>query len=320
MMVKEITAALQLSQVLDDTYPLWGEGLSRRAYGAWNRAQGLTSWGRRRLSLVGLVRDGRVVTSAKRYVFDATAEGKPLKVLGIGAVFTAEAFRGQGLAEQLLEAMCEDGRATGCDVALLFSTIGMDYYARLGFTAVARTVVTLDVPRNRLGAPATLVRAAESADLPVLAEISVQYGQDASLALSRSADLIEFGVTRRRLLAGLGPSGLRSVEFFVSEEGRKAVAYVVISRGSGGVSDVFLEECGDRDPSGARVGAMLEVLAAREPAHEDRTLKAWWPETFRPPQIKIIGQAAAPEAMMARSLTGRSPQYRQAVFWQTDVF
>jgi hypothetical protein len=28
----------------------------------------------------------------------------------------------------------------------------------------------------------------------------------------------------------------------------------------------MIEECGDRDPSGARVGAILQALIAREPA------------------------------------------------------
>ena len=128
---------------------------------------------------------------------------------------------------------------------------------------------------------------------------------------------IEFGVLRRRLLAGLGPSGLRSLEFFVAEEGYRAVAYVVISRGPGGV---VLEECGDRDPTGARVGAMLESLAERDPSQLDRTMRTVLPETFRPPQLQVIKSEASPEVMMVRSISRVAVDYSRTVYWQTDVF
>jgi hypothetical protein len=36
--MEEIGGGPRLEQVLDDTYPLWGEGLSRKAYGQWNLA------------------------------------------------------------------------------------------------------------------------------------------------------------------------------------------------------------------------------------------------------------------------------------------
>ncbi len=315
--LRDISEGPLLDQVLDATWPVWGESLTRQAYGAWNRAQGLTIWGRQHLARVGLVRDEEVLVSAKRYLFDASSDGRPLKVLGIGAVFTPEHGRGQGLAPALIEAMIDDARSCGCEAALLFSEIGAEYYARRGFQEVTRTLLTIDVPRNRLGAPATLVRAGEASDLPLLADMSVQYAGGAGFALQRTAALIEFGLVRRRVLAGLGPAGLRTLEFFVSEEGHRAVAYVVISRGPGGA---FLEECGDRDPSGARVGALLEVLAAREPSETDRTLRAWWPEDFRPPQIRVVHSAPAPEVMMVRALGQKPVNCARAVYWSSDVF
>ena len=316
-MVKDILDPSLLDQILDGTYPVWGEGLSRASYGSWNRALGMTAWGREHLARVGLVEGDEVLVSAKRYLFEAQADGRPIKVLGIGAVFTPEHRRGQRLAPRLIEAMIDDGRARGCDVALLFSEIGADYYAGLGFTVVERPRLTIDVPRNRRGAPAVLVRAAEPGDLPLLSEISMLYASGAGFAIDRPASLLEFGVLRRRLLAGLGPAGLRSLEFFVAEEGYRAVAYVVVSRGPGGV---VLEECGDRDPTGARVGAMLESLAERDPSQLDRTMRTVWPETFRPPQLQVIKSEPSPEVMMVRSISGVAPDYSRSVYWQTDVF
>ena len=151
--MEEILGGVQLEQVLDDTYPLWGEGLSRKAYGQWNLAQTKTAWGREHLHRVGLVEGGEVVASAKRYLFDAFIAGSGAKVLGIGAVFTPERHRGRGLAPQLIDQMLADGQARGCTLAVLFSEIGAPYYERLGFTAVPRTLVTIEVPRTRRGAP-----------------------------------------------------------------------------------------------------------------------------------------------------------------------
>jgi GNAT superfamily N-acetyltransferase len=316
--LQDIPQGPGMDQVLDATFPLWGEGLTRQAYGSWNKAQGLTPWGRANLSRVGLVRAGEVLASAKRYLFDARAGDRSLRVLGIGAVFTPESHRGQGLAHQLVEAVIADGRERGCDVALLFSEIGPEYYARMGFEEIPRSVLTLHVPRHdRLGAPATLVRAGEAYDLPYMAEMTARYAATGTFALERPASLIEFALMRRRSLAGLGPAGHRSFEFFVSEEGNRAASYVVISRGPGGV---FLEECGDYDPTGARVGAMLEVLAAREPSEEDRTLRTWWPEGFRPPQIQVLSSAPSAEVMMVKTIQGDAPDYSRVVYWQSDIF
>jgi predicted N-acetyltransferase YhbS len=315
-MVKEITDPAEIDQVLAGTHSVWGEGLSRHAFASWVRAQGMTAWGQANLARVGLVENGEIQVSAKRYLFDARADGRPLKVLGIGAVFTPEERRGQGLASRLIDAMVEDGQARGCDVAILFSQIGPEFYAQKGFSVVERSLLTIDVPVNRRGAPAVLVRAAEPIDLPLLADMSMLHAGNAGFALTRTPALLEFGVIQRRLLAGLGPVGRRALEFFVTEEGHRAVAYVLISHGPAGS---VLEECGDRDPSGARVGAMLEVLAAREPSHTDRTLRTWWPETFRPPQIQVIGSVPCPDVMMVRVLNGRSPDFARTVYWQTDL-
>jgi hypothetical protein len=175
--------------------------------------------------------------------------------------------------------------------------------------------------REKAGAPATFVRAGEGADLPFIAELSAVYAHGAGVALDRTADLIGFGIARRRLLAGLGPAGLRQLEFFVAEEGGRPAAYVVISRGPSGV---VLEECGDRDPSGARVGAILQVLRAREPSILQEPMRAWLPAGFRPPQVIVVDESPAAEIMMMRRLG--APESATAVpsppvtYWQTDVF
>jgi hypothetical protein len=137
------------------------------------------------------------------------------------------------------------------------------------------------------------------ADLDAIADIAARADAGAACALVRPADVITFFLTRKRLHAGLGPAGVRSVEFFVTEEGSRAVAYVVVTRGPHGV---VLEDFGDRDPSGARVGAMLQALAARTPAEPPTRLRAWVPPAGLPPQVRVIAQGPADEIMMLRHI------------------
>jgi GNAT superfamily N-acetyltransferase len=310
--------------IQDGTYPIWNEGLTRQAYGAWNRGQMRTPWGRRHLQRVALVEAGRLLASAKRYLFDATLDGSRVSVLGIGAVFTPPELRGRGHARALIDLMIDDARGRGCHIALLFSEIGPSYYESLGFRSITRTLARIDVPRGgarrRPGAPATFVRSGSAADLRAIADLSARYASGASFALVRSAELIEFGFARRSLLAGLGPAGLRQTEFFVAEEGHQAVAYVFITRGPSGS---VLEECGDRDPAGARIGAILQVLAERTPSEAVASLTGWLPAALSPPQLAIERGLPAPEIMMVRPIVPDMPIEdggAPVVYWQTDLF
>ncbi|MEZ5285821.1 MAG: hypothetical protein R2712_13645 [Vicinamibacterales bacterium] len=140
-------------------------------------------------------------------------------------------------------------------------------------------------------AAAILVRAGEDRDIPGITEISAACAGGARLAIERSEDFIRFGIARRRLLAGLGPIGVREVEFLVSEEGHQPVAYLVCVAYRGGWT---LVDAGDRDPAGARLGAMLQVMLARHPgeavpgsgpgclhACARRRCGSWWPRPRR---------------------------------------
>jgi predicted N-acetyltransferase YhbS len=306
-------------EILDDTYPIWNEGLSREAYQKWYRAQRQTAWGRNRLSRHALVEGGRVVSSAKRYDLDAWVEGRRAAIVGIGAVFTPESARGQGHAGALIDAMIDDARARGCEHALLFSEIGASYYERLGFRVVPQLERTIEVVAKP-GAPAVLVRAGEPQDLDAVAELTTRMREGASFALDRPADFVAFSLARKRLLAGLGPSGARSVEFFVTEEAYRAVAYVVISNGPRGR---ILEDCGDRDPTGARIGAMLQVLAARAPTEAPMRMRGRLRTGFVPPQCRIASESPAEEIMMTRPIGDRAPLAPDpgaVVYANLDVF
>ena len=57
----------------------------------------------------------------------------------------------------------------------------------------------------------------------------------------------------------------------------------------------FIEEAGDRDPSGARLGAMLQVMLARHPASRRPEIRAWFPHALQPPQVQIVDRKPTSE-------------------------
>lgn len=294
-----------LEQILDATYEIWHEGLDRRAYARYDAAQLATPWGRTHLSRLALVDRGEVQASAKLYTFDATLDGRSIRVAGIGAVFTQPVHRKRGAARELIERLLERVSAEGADVALLFSEIGPDYYARLGFVPIATSDLRIRVVESdRRGAPATWVRAGDNRDMPVLAAMGQVRAAPFRFHLVRDRDLIQYAITKKRLLAGLGPAGARELQFFVADEGASAVADVVISVNRTRSDVVWtLEECGDRDPTGARVGAILQVLIARDPAESRPIVRGWLAAGFRPPQIAIVSEQPSRDVMMLKALT-----------------
>ena len=312
-----------LDQILAASYDLWNEGLSPAAYRRYYAAQIGLPWGREHLRRLALVDGGEVLASAKEYLLDATLDGDAIRLIGIGAVFTPPAHRGHGLARELIERMLERAWADGVDAALLFSEIGPAYYARLGFRAIPTANLRLRVIESvRYGAPATMVRGGDDRDFAAIAWMNEKRAAAFRFHLNRSADLVQFAIARKRLLAGLSPAGARELQFFVAEEGASAVAYVVISvRGD----DWTLEECGDRDPTGARVGAILQVLIAREPTAQRPVIRAWLPDGFRPPQIAVTDEQQSGEVMMIRALTERASGLAplapaDVCYWHGDAF
>lgn len=307
-------------RIQDATFPIWNEGLTRPAYGRWNEAQMRTAWGRERLHRMALLdASGRWLASLKRYRFAARLDGEAIDVAGVGAVFSPPELRGRGYARQAVEEMLAGEARRGAALATLFSEIGADYYARLGFHAVPLQEVLLSVDRKD-GAPAMLVRAGTDADLANIAAMHEARAGRVRFALARTPDLIQYSIAKRRLLAGLGAPGRRQTHFFVAEEGLMAVAYVVITVDEHGW---FVEEAGDRDPAGARLGAMLQVLVAREPAERVPPIRAWWPAAFPvPPQVTIVSRAEPHDIFMVRPLRGgvRPLAPADVFYWHSDYF
>ncbi len=316
-----------LEHILDDTFPLWGDGLTRRAYGQWNRAQERTEWGRAHLRRLALVDGDRVLTSAKRYDLTLRIDGRLVPTVGIGAVFTPPAVRGRGYAQAVIAALEAEALQAGAEASMLFSEIGPSFYERLGYRPIPVESGAIRV-RVKNGAPAMLVRAGEDRDADHLADICARRGELSRFSLVADAAWIRYSVAKKRMLAGLDPTGRRAVEFQVAEEGCRAVAFVLIQvrRGERGQPDRWsLAAGGDRDPSGARIGALLQVLLARTPAAPHPLIRAWWPWSVQPPQLEISPGPAPREVMMLKPLvpTLEVPMALTAadvLYWHGDAF
>jgi len=82
--------------------------------------------------------------------------------------------------------------------------------------------------------------------------------------------------------------------------------------------------CGDRDPNGARVGALLQVLRARMPAEDAPIIRGALPPGWLPPQVTIERSVASASVMMVKPLREgmlRRPLAEEDVlFWHGDLF
>ena len=311
-----------LEQVLTDTFPLWNDGLSRENYAKSWTAQLKTPWGQSHLDRVALVDGPHVMCSAKRYDLSLRLDGRIRRVVGIGAVFTPPAHRGRGCARELITRMLDTAVTEGQEFAMLFSEIAPAFYEQLDFVPMPLLESTLEVDQKRGGAPAMLVRSGDDRDLPAIVEMSAARSAQARLALDRSEDFVRYGITKKRLHSGLAPIGRRITEFLVVEEGHQAVAYLVSTEQDG---RWMIEEAGDRDPSGARLGAMLQVMLARHPSERLPEIKCWWPQGLVPPQVKVVAASPTQEVLMIRPLRDRilplPPLAAPAVvYWHADYF
>jgi hypothetical protein len=318
----------QLDEILDDTFPLWGEGLDRAAYGRYNDAQRRTPWGAQHLHRLVLTDGRRWLSTAKRYDLRARLDGHDVRVLGIGALFTPPGLRRRGHAAELLHRMLEQAEGEGFELAVLFSEIGAAYYAALGFEPVPLTQLRLSLARadRPIAIP---VRSGEPRDVTAIEEMNARQAEGFRFALLRDADYISYAIAKKRLLAASGPPGRRCVEFFVVEEAGRAAAYLVLLEAG---DYRMVTECGDRDPSGARVGAMLQTLIAeakqtlrRTTGQTDPIIRAWLPPGFLPPQASVLAREVPPLTMMMQPI-GRATRLAPALtageiaYWHADAF
>jgi Acetyltransferase (GNAT) domain len=310
-----------LERILDTQHSVEHEGLGRQAFTTRDRVQRRTAWALRHHRRVVLMDGSDVLASAQRYDFTGWLDHQRVSICGIAAVCT-DLTRGNGHhPRELVERLIDEARRNGSDVAILFVTTGRIACVPDGFEMIPTADVELGVAESlRHGAPMTPMRGAEDRDLPAIVAMGQVRSDRYRFHLDRDVDLVKHVITRKRLLAGLGAAGVRQLHFMIAEEGITAAAYLVVSIAAGTWT---IEECGDRDVSGARVGALLQALIAREPAERRPVIRGWLPAGFVPPQVTIVSTQPSPELIFGQVLTTRTPLRLSAadvLFWRSDVF
>jgi hypothetical protein len=323
MMAKVVAAEGAALQRIVATTPLAAySGLSREAFLKYEAAQAKTAWALSHRRRFALVHAGDVLASAERYDLTGRLDRQPIAICGIASVHSGgTGVDGRKVESALVEQLLDDARRDGADLALLFPTANRSSPVPHGFEAVPTTDVELTVTESpRYGAPMTLVRGGEDRDLDAIAAMGHVRASQCRFHLVRDAALIKHAITRKRLLAGLGSVGARQLLFVIAEEGITAAAYLVISVVG---ATWTIEECGDRDASGARVGALLQALIAREPGESRPVIRGWLPPGFLPPQVSIASASSAAPVLLARALSPRVQALQlsasDVMYWRNDL-
>src|SRR5258708_2910884 len=110
-----------LDRVLDATYPSFGGGLNRQAYGTFYAARTKTPWGSRCQRSFALVEGQSVLASADQYNLTAVLDGRTVRLCGIGSVFAEPSPDGPDRARLLVGTLLRDAEREGAEMALLFS-------------------------------------------------------------------------------------------------------------------------------------------------------------------------------------------------------
>ena len=166
------------------------------------------------------------------------------------------------------------------------------------------------IESERHGAPATMVRGGDDRDLAAIVAMDATRAAPFRFHLDSRSRLVHFAIAKKRLLAGLGPPGVREVQFFVAEEGASAVAYVVLTSNAG-MQRVDARRMRRPRPAGARVGAILQALIARDPAEKrvrDHGVAAATASVRR--RSRSSARTPSADVMMARALSDRAPGWR----------
>jgi hypothetical protein len=311
-----------LLRILDTTDPAWREGLSRPAFATLDTALTKIPWSIAHQRRFALMDRSNVLASAQQYDLAGVLDERAVSICGIGSVFTDPAHGDRDHARLLVDRLLFDAKRNGADVALLSGMPDAAPFLSIGFEVMPTLDLELTVAESpRRGAPMTLVRGGEDRDLAAIAAMGDVRAAAFRFHLDRDADHVKHAITVKRLLAGLSPAGVRELCFVIAEEGITAAAYVVMST----MADTWtIEECGDRDPSGARVGAILQALIAREPSRARPTIRGWLPPGFAPPQVTIASAQPPTKVMLARLLTPPLAPLKltsdDVLFWRGDDF
>jgi len=238
MILQDATSA-DLDEVLAATHPLWGDGLDERSYKEYVATLMGSAWGRRgyRFLAYRAQAGGPIVAAMKLYRLAARLGGRSVSVGGVGAVFTMPQARRQGHAAAMLGQAHELMRRRGDALSLLFSEIGPDYYAELGYRKLPCRAVMLKVPEAPL--PVTGVERMRKAEIPRLSELRACEDHKQPVVLERDGDYWQYQMARHSMpTLWLGPQRWESR---ITMRGGEGYLWVLFREDASGMRARILE-------------------------------------------------------------------------------
>ncbi|MBV9148667.1 MAG: GNAT family N-acetyltransferase [Candidatus Eremiobacteraeota bacterium] len=282
MRLRTIPIEKYAGAVLPVTASLWAGQRDLQTYVRQTNELARSSYGRRNYRTVGLFEDNDWLASCKRYERTIDFNGKRLRAVGFGAVFTPQALRGQGYATTMLALLMDEARQRRLDLGYLFSDIHPAFYAALGFQECPSHTFTMasdSLPTDRVRSGriedsdwrdvARCFRALESAErwriersAAVWDWIRVRVRQRAE---NRTAQMVALAVrAKRRVIAYvIGQRQPLKDVFMLDELGWNG------SAGRAAVAPLLRNAAGDL----RRISGWLPPSSAIAPLHRYRTRK-----------------------------------------------
>lgn len=96
------------------------------------------------------VDEGQVIANASANFLTVIKEGKPYKLIQLGTVMTAENYRRQGLAKQLIKTIIADYQDEVDGIYLFANETVLDFYPKIGFERQIESNFTINHATNRL--------------------------------------------------------------------------------------------------------------------------------------------------------------------------
>jgi hypothetical protein len=208
--------------------PIWGGGLAEPMFVTFQRRLADSPEARDRYRLLGLFEGGSFLSAMKAYELEGRFAGQPLRLLGIGAVFTPPHLRRQGFAAAMLSLSMDEYAHRGCGAAVLFSDIGGEFYQRLGFRALESRECLVE--SSALPRPAGGFRAVGPGEEGEVSALLAR-GRDAGERLTLSRDGWTLRLQLRRLRELARARGVGEPEWGLRVEGRGGDAVAMIRLG-----------------------------------------------------------------------------------------
>ena len=269
--------------------PLWGGGLAEEPFVAYQRRLVRSPEAAGRYRVLGLLAAGELLSAFKAYELQSTAglpSGRPLRVLGIGAVFTPPELRRRGHGSAMLARALEVHARSGVDAALLFSDIGSAFYERLGFRLLESTECLVEAARlpSRVG-----FRPATAGDEARIAALLAASRGGPGFSLSRDGWVLRFQLRRLRELARARNVGEPEWGILVEERFGHAAALVRLARDAVDLLDAGWTTDAARE---ALFGGLRECCSRSRrdllrlwPSHQ---LRGLYPEVHRPSALGML--------------------------------